>query len=354
MLTEIALTPHTFEPCTISASRWAEQLRALTKRLNHYGSLCPVVFSNLNSGHASQAWLKLITQKLAAGQAAKVRAARDLLDRIQRDRLLVERPSQHQVQAANKEDQWVNEAIRPSPTYPIDQIVCSFQGLGACRKVYTKVLGINDLEAADFWKTVATSGFPSMTIADQMKTLRPLWLHGKVLAVVLPYALERYNNGTVHGEASWFFALAAHAFGRPAGHGQPKIELHVSYDGNGADVVAQQASHPAVADFISAARGQPELRGRAFSLYVRARSNGSQRFIARRLFAGEERIEDPAAPDVRVRWGIAMEHVAHPNDVPNQTPPTFTLLPWHQADQQFRFECQNAGPRLAGPIPVRC
>lgn len=187
-----------------------------------------------------------------------------------------------------------------------------------------------------------------MTIDDQVKILRPIWLHGRVLALVLPYGLDIGNRG----EANWFFEFASHAFSRPAGHKEPVIELHVSFDGNGAAMKAQGVAHPDVVNFIQEARRQPGLSGHRFTLVVRSRSHGSQRFIARRLFAGEEVNVGTGTPNVRVRWGIALEHVALRNDAVNQTPPTFTLLPRQQADAQFRFECRNAGPRLLGPIPI--
>jgi hypothetical protein len=194
-----------------------------------------------------------------------------------------------------------------------------------------------------------------MRISDQVELLRPIWLHGQVLALVLPYGLDTSNRG----EANWFFEFASRAFRRPALHGEPTIELHVSFDGHYPDMLAQGVAHPVVANFVYEAQRQLRPRGAAainheFRLFVRARSHGSQRFIARRLFAGEPSIEDPAVPDVRVWWGIALEHVALRNDAPNQTPPTFTLLPRQQADNQFRFECQNTGPRLLGPVVVRC
>jgi hypothetical protein len=78
----------------------------------------------------------------------------------------------------------------------------------------------------------------------------------------------------------------------------------------------------------------------------------SQRFISRRFFAGDETNVGTGTPEIRVRWGISLEHVAATNDAPNQTPPTFTLLPRAQADTQFRFECQNLGPRLFGPLEI--
>jgi hypothetical protein len=355
MLTEIALTPQTFQPCPVNANGWVGYLRELATRLEHYGSLCPVVFSGLNDGHPTEGWVQYVKRLFSASRPDKNRVARDLLDRIQRDKLLVSRPSLNAIRAAEREEQWVQEAVRPAPQYPIDQVVCSYQGLNACREVYARVLAINALEGAEFWKILTPAAFPAMTIDEQMKVLRPIWLHGPVLAIVIPYALKPNNDGGLHPEASWFFRFAASAFARPAAYGVPKVELHVSYDGvNDADMKARKAAHPAVEQFIRVARAERGLRGHEFSLFVRSKSYGSRRFIARRLFAGEVATEDPARPVVRVRWGIALEHVAIPSDAAKQTPPTFALLPRQQADEQFRGECEDEGPRLAGPIPVRC
>lgn len=348
MLTEIALTPHAFQP-PVRAKEWADQLRALNQRLLHYASQCPLIFSNLNDGPAGADWLTTIDQSFAKFKPAEHRTARDLLDRIRRS-YLVSRPSQQQVRVAAKEDQWVKEAIRPAPNHPIDQIVTSWDGVNACRKAYTKVLGLNELDGAVFWNGITVSASPTMSIDDQVKMVRPVWLHGQVLSVVLPYALETPERG----EANWFFAFASHAFSRPAGHGEPVVELHVSFDGNGAEVMQQGVAHRDIARFIQQAQRQSGLRGHQFSLVVRARSHGSQRFITRRLFAGEETNIGTTVPEIRVRWGIALEHVALLTDAAKQTPPTFTLLPRQQADDQFRFECRSAGPRLLGPIPVQC
>jgi hypothetical protein len=248
------------------------------------------------------------------------------------------------------EQHWVREAISPAPTFPIQQIVVSYSGYAASHRIFTQTLCINRLGQEPFWDGIGFSAFPPMSIRDQVAVLRPIWLHGQVLALVLPYGL----NISPTGEANWFFEFATRAFGRPPGYDEPNLELHVSFDGNGNDVKNQGAAHPEVDNFIQQAKRQPGLRGHEFSLFVRARSHGSQRFIARRAFAGEQVNVGTGIPNVRVRWGVSLEHVAHLNDAPNQTPPTFTLLPRPQADDQFRFECQNLGPRLAGPIQVVC
>jgi hypothetical protein len=217
--------------------------------------------------------------------------------------------------------------------------------------VFTNVIGLPSLDRAGFWANVTTAAEFGTNIDQQVRGLRPIWLHGQILAVVLPYGLDISPGG----EADWFFSFASRAFGRPPGHGTPRVEFHVSFDGNGADLMAQGVNHASIQNLIHQAQRQAGLRRHEFLLYVRAKSYGSQRYIARRLFAGEEKIEDPAAPDVAIRWGISLEHVAHLNDSPNQTPPTFSLLPRQKADDQFRAECRESlGPRLAGPIQVAC
>jgi hypothetical protein len=352
MLTEIALTPQVLNPPGIDPSGWGSQLRALILRLAHFGQQCPLIFSNLNAGRPDD-WLSSIRRSLAQHRPTEHRSARDLFDRITRE-YLVNRPSHGRIRAGASERHWVDEANRSAPQYSIDRIVTTREGEVDCRTVFADVIALHSLDQAPFWSGLSTAMMFGTTIEQQITGLRPLWLHGQTLAVVLPYALEQDNRGRPHGEAHWFFNFAGAAFGRPGGYLTPAIELHISFDGNGADMISQRAGHPAVVAFIAAARAEASLRGHEFSLYVRARSNGSQRFIARRLFAGEETIEDPSAPDIRVRWGIALEHVAHPIDAPNQTPPTFTLLPLSEADRQFRFECRNPSPRLLGPVPVRC
>ena len=94
-------------------------------------------------------------------------------------------------------------------------------------------MGLPSLDAAAFWNDLGTSAAFGSTINAQVEGLRPLWLHSPILAVVLPYGLT--NPG--RGKAQWLFALASRAFGRPAGHGTPKIQLHDRSDGNnGADM----------------------------------------------------------------------------------------------------------------------
>lgn len=347
MLVEIALTPHTLQPCTLDVSGWAGHLRALNLRLAHFGQQCPLVFSNLNNGGRNPNWEQRIRSVLAGWRPTEHRPVRDLFDYLLQKKLLVARPAHGCVRTESGERHWVDDAIRPTPDYPVNQIVVSRTGEVECRRSFTKVVGLHSLDQAAFWSDVATAAEFGTAIQTQVTGLRPIWLHGQFLSVVLPYGLTQ--------EADWFFEFASRAFGRPAGHGVPKLEFHVSYGGNDQIGVKQQGgSHPEVADFISAARRQVGLRNHEFSMFVRAKSNGSQRFIARRLFAGEEAIEDPSKPEVRVRWGVAVEHVALFNESPKQTPPTFTLLPRQRADDQFHFECRELGARLAGPIRVQC
>lgn len=350
MLTELALTPHAFQPCALQANEWASQLRALNQRLVHYGNQCPLIFSNLNvnSPHRTAAWRAEIVQLMSGLRGSHVGVVRDLVRLI--EQYTVARPSFGCVRVETDERHWVHEAVSPAPDFPIPQIVVSYAGHGASRRIFTETRSINRLSQEPFWDGIAFSAFPPMNIGDQVKILRPVWLHGQVLAVVLPYALDTSRTG----EAKWFFEFASCAFGRPGGHGVPTVELHVSFEGNGVDLKTQAATHPDVRDFIDQARRQPDLRGHEFHLFVRARSHGSQRFIARRVFAGDRVDIGTGTPNVRVRWGVALEHVAHQNDAPNQTPATFSLLPRQQADEQFRFECQSPAPRLITPIHVRC
>jgi hypothetical protein len=350
MLTEIALPPHTFQPCTIQPNDWAGQLRGLNQRLIHYGSQCPLIFSNLNfnSTYRTANWHAEVRRLVRAAARQHQQLLADLLRLM--EGYLVSRPSFGHVRVVADEQHWVREATGQAPGFPIDQLVVTFSGHAAARGVYPNAVCVNRLSQGSFWDAIAFSAYPPMNIQAQIDLLRPVWLHCQTLALALPYALDISDRG----EANWFFSLASHAFSRPVTHGEPAIELHVSYDGNGADVLAQGIAHPVVDNFIQQALRQPGLTGHEFSLVVRARSYGSQRFIARRLFAGEEVDLGTGVPDIRVRWGIALEHVALRTDAPNQTAPTFTLLPRQRADGQCRFECRNASPRLLGPVIVRC
>ena len=322
---------------------------ALSLRLAHFGHQCPLIFSNLNSGRPDD-WHDTIRATLARYRPTEHRSARDLFDWIVRE-CLVNRPAQGRIRSGSGEPQWVDEAIRPAPANPINQVVTSRTGEADCRRVFANIIGLPALDRAAFWAKVTTAAEFGTNIVQQIQGLRPIWLHGQILALVLPYGLDTSPNG----EADWFFSFASRAFGRPSGHGTPRIEFHVSFDGNGADMMAQGENHQAVQNLTRQAQRQIGLRGHEFLLYVRAKSYGTQRYIARRLFTGEERIENPSKPDIGIRWGISLEHVAHLNDSPNQTPPTFSLLPRQKADDQFRTECRESlGPRLAGPLTVRC
>ena len=202
------------------------------------------------------------------------------------------------------------------------------------------------LDSAGFWGQVTAAASPEMEVTAQVQALRPLWLHGQLVAVVLPYALD--------SEADWFFEMTRQAWARPAGYQRPKLELHVSSlrEDNDADIKAQGDKHWRLRDFLVRVRSKLS-KGMAFHLYVRAGHHGSQRFISRRLFAGEEKDVGTGIPEIRVRWGISLEHVASLNDAPNQTSPTFTLLRREQAKKQFDSECRNPGACLFGPFLVQ-
>jgi hypothetical protein len=316
----------------------------------HYGHQCPLIFSNLNvnSPHRTAAWRIEIGRIIGDLRGPHLGIVRDLFRLI--EKFIVARPSFGNVRVVSDELHWVREAVGPAESFAIQKVVVSYSGHGPSHRISERTLSINRLSQDPFWEDIAFAAFPPMNINAQVEVLRPIWLHGQVLAVVLPYSLETTRTG----EANWFFEFASRAFSRPAGHGEPSIELHTSFDGNGNDLKIQGATHPEIVNFIQSARRQVGLRGHAFSLFVRARSHGSHRYIARRAFAGDQADVGTGTPDVRVRWGVTLEHVAHLNDSPNQTPPTFTLLPRPIADDQFRVECRNLGPRLAGPIQVRC
>jgi hypothetical protein len=346
MLTEIALTPHTFQQCTLSPTDWADQLRALNRRLFYYGDQCPLLFSNLNEGAHSPAWRAEVARIIGAARGQYRRLLADLLALI--EPYLVVRPSVGQVRVTGDELHWVREAINTPAGFAIDQLVVTLSSLAAAQRLHADSRCINRLEQEVFWNAITLAVFPPMNIQSQVEVLRPLWLHAAVLALVLPYGLERKTPN----ESPWFFEFAGRALSRPVQHGVPRIELHTSFDGNGNDLITQGTSHPDVADFINRTRAKL-APGQQIDLYVRARSYGSQRFIARRLFAGDFANVGTSTPNVRVRWGVALEHVAIPGDAPNQTPPTFSLLPRQQADSQFRFECRNPDPRLLGPITIR-
>jgi hypothetical protein len=302
----------------------------------------------LNGGHESNEWLAVVAKNVATiKRTSYQRPAMDLFDRIKRDHLVF-RPIYGEIRAVAEETQWVQEAMQPTSSFPIDKIVTSWQGLNVCRKCAPDAIGLNDLDGHSFWQDVITSLSPAPSISEQIEALRPIWLHGQFLAVVLPYGLGN--------EADWFFALANSALKRPSGFGVPLIELHVSGDGNPAEWKSQGASHQAIRSFIQRAK-QALPTGAEIRLYVRAikpREPVKQQFIARRLFAGNQVNVGTGTPEMRIRWGISLEHVAHIGETPSQAPPTFTLLPRQQADDQYRFECQNFSARLAGPIQVRC
>jgi hypothetical protein len=345
MLTEIALTPHVFQPCSLDEKNWALQVRALNTRLEHYGSEFPLVFSNLNGGHRIEEWLAVVAKITATPKPAARRAALDLFDRIKREHL-VSRPTHGRIRAVADETQWVDEAVKPAPRFPIDQIVTSWQGAAACKGVFGTAISIKDLDGNPFWQTITISPSVLPNIAAQVSALRPIWLHGKFLAVVLPYGLSN--------EADWFFALANSAIGRPPAHGLPVIEFHVSFDGSAEELKRLGNTHSAIAGFIRRAR-QALPRGTEITLCVRAKIDDKrQQFIARRLFAGEPVDVGTGKPDVKIRWGVGLEHVAHPGESQGQTPPTFTLLSRQRADNQFRFECRNTVPPLFGPERFRC
>jgi hypothetical protein len=348
MLTEIVLTPHTLRPCSLNPQAWAGQIRALNQRLVHYGSQCPLIFSNLNVGPAGLEWVAVVAKSMANFKASQVRSAQDLLDWILKKEHLVSRPSQGHIRSVVEETQWVEEGMAFAPGYPIDQIVTSWQGVNACRRSLDRAVGINELEGAAFWDEITASPSVAPSITAQVTALRPICLHAQFLAVVLPYGLGN--------EADWFFTFAKSAVERPASYGTPAIELHVSFDDNPDDLRAQGDRHPAIASFVRRAT-QSLPRGSEIQLFVRPkmpRHPQKQQFIARRLFAGKQVDVGTATPEARIRWGIVLEHVAHPGEAPDQTPPTFTLLARQKADEQFRFECRNPSPRLLGPVPVCC
>jgi hypothetical protein len=342
MLTEIALTPHTFQPCTFDEKGWANQFRALNQRLIHYGNHCPLIFSNLNGGHETSEWLAVVAKKLGAIKTPNRRAAMDLFDWIKRDHLVL-RPPLGKVRSAEDECHWVEEAAAPG--YPIDHVVTSWQGLNVCQKVFTDAVGINELDGKVFWQDITVSASPPPNISSQVDALRPIWLHGQFLAVVLPYGLGN--------EADWFFAFAKRALGRPGGHGVPSIEFHVSFDRNREEMTSQGEDHSAIRSFLQRAR-QALPKGSEITLYARAKMENKQQFIARRLFAGKWSDVGTGVPKESIRWGVSLEHVAQPGEPRDQAPPTFTLLPRQQADSQFRFECRNTSPRLLGPITIKC
>ena len=206
MLTEIALTPHTFTPSAVD-TRWREQIAALNRRLLYFGNQCPIVFSNLNAGDAATDWVRVVEGRIASIRTQDRRAAMDLLDRIKKTDLLVARPSHGKVNVPVKEAHWVREGIAPAAEHRIDHIVASHDGVNTCREVLAEVIGIHELDTTPLWQGVTVTPSVPPNIAAQMSVLRPILLHAQFLAVVLPYGLSN--------ETDWFFALLNRVLARP-------------------------------------------------------------------------------------------------------------------------------------------
>src|SRR5262249_24995777 len=140
----------------------------------------------------------------------------DLVPRLMR--LLITRPSRNHVRDQDNELHWVREA---TPAGSIDQVIVSYANLAAARGVHSAPVSVNARHEDPFWRNVAPYRTPPMEVTRQIDALRPLWLRGQILAVVLPYGLS--------SEAAWFLELVSRAVSRTE-FGIPVIELYVSLD----------------------------------------------------------------------------------------------------------------------------
>lgn len=329
MLTEIALTPHALDPCPHNRPGWAAGTKALLRRLTELRKYNPVIFSDLYHGVPEAAWLGAVRRQVA-GLPAEVRIDLiNLLDRIEPG--LVARPAQRANRRPEAEAHWVEEACGPAAVHRPATLVSSHLGLSPARQRFGRTArSITALDAdTEFWADVHESVEVPMAADAQIAALRPVWLHASHLAVVLPHALKG-------GEGDWFLALAAAAWGRPAGHGRPVIELHVNADGASARDLVQ----PRGLLTLFKQKAERSLPAGCRPSVVVRKDVG--RLVERRVFTWRSVVrggQEAEAP----QWGVFLGHVAFPGDARQVGSGTkFGLLTRETTGREFAGECRQA------------
>ncbi len=322
MIGEFAFTPSVFdEEANPESESWKEQLRELGSTMFPRTAAWPVMVSNLYDGSWHNEALNLA--RSIKDSRAKL-LCEGLLKNI--NDVLVRRPpvKDWPTDGAN----WAREALASHLTEPIDRIIGCHAVRDQLATDNLTIRCIDEVADAGFWSGIASQWSQELKIADQVQAIRKLAVHAEFLCVISPHI-----RGEDTDETQFAVEMIQSALRRPREFGGVDIEVHAEapekpWESSYADRLRILTSNIRTSLLAALPPSQtvklvlwPKLLDRYLVAGVYTEMSGGRR------------VRSP-------RWGIAMQHIARPQDTRAANPPTnWSLMIKSQLGDVFNRHC---------------
>lgn len=327
MISEIAITPSLFEEAAQDdRDQWLDQLRKLGNVLFPEFSACPVVISDLYDG----SWYPEIKARIDSVTDHTARPlCLDILKGLQNVRVTRKAMGDWPDNDLN----WCDEAIAAHEEEPIDRIVTS-RAVSVSSEKSAKIRFYDEMLDRGFWHGINASQPTPYSLPAQIGLLRKICFHSQWLALINPYGIaseDKFSKDLIE---------SAFAFN---GRSVPLIiELHVASPQND----SEQGKVNLVANFRQRllGRGRPNIKPGDNVLIHFWNRDFKDRYLLGGGFINETK--------KRVRWGVAMQHVARESDQDSAPPSEWSLLNNESLSSRFNFFVSDRNSEKPSPIEV--
>jgi len=299
MLAEIALTPSLFSD-TEQPAEWRSCLEELARvLLPRRHEPAPALVADLQDGQ----WTRIAARTIASIRDQNTRfRCQAMVTALASRRLLAQRPACGIL--PSDEAGWSREAIQSGSQSPLDRILVCDQTFTSIQAESQSLRPLSKVTSDDFWDGIPHDGHVARDIGIQVKTLRALTLHSDFLWFVSPYV-----HGTTLDDTEFVVALFKAAFDRPPGFSRVQVEIHTDelekpWSASGKLRKSQSKLEEIVRKRLS--------KGLTIPVFY------WPDMLERVLVGGTLAQRTNAPPELSVRWGISMTHVARRNDDANQ------------------------------------
>jgi hypothetical protein len=294
VLTEFALTPAIFdEDAHDDFDEWIDQLVDLGRGMFPQVAECASIVANLGEG----GWKPEVVNAIKNQKSQRSKGlCQGLLKQI--DRILVTR--QLCGEWPLDDIGWAREAFASHAIEPIDRIVASIETRDQIHAEFQDVRCLREVRDGGFWRAVRATASPKMVVAEQVQLLRKICVHSDWIALVNPYCCTSEQR---HSLDLMMANLQA-----PSRLGPKLIELHGEAKQE-SDEEQRQQRLVANIERTALAHLAPD---QTVDVYFWPR-------LRERVFLGGCFVsESGGALRKSPRWGVAMSHVAHETDRPDE------------------------------------
>jgi hypothetical protein len=288
MIKELALTPHIFdEESNQDRNNWSDQLSRLGERIRPWGSVSHFVISDL----CENGWKKTAGNYVKEIKSSVKDRAMDLYTRI--EPLLVSRNLLGDW-PGDDEELWAQQALNVSDSgpVPLDRIVATPN----TAKSHKGVNAISDVTGNGFWNGLAFDASIPMAISEQMKRLKTLCYHAGYISISSAY----FRNGTAC-ETDFLKAFIEMVCSTQRGNRILFIDVHCQASSGS---ITQDS--PEVQGVIDELQGLI-TRDVQVNLFYWSK-------IRERIMLAGDKTTVSGEIQMKVRWGITMQHMATSRD----------------------------------------